>query len=79
MAKNPTVSFYQHFVCGLKIVDSEYTVHTLIAIDTKGDRYYDHNLISIEKENLLNLLSQAEINNGFGATPDTKSTTVSGH
>lgn len=79
MAKNPTVSFYQHFVCGLKIGDSEYTVHALIAIDTKGDRYYDHNLIFIEKENLLNLLSQAEINTGFGATPDTKSTTVSGH
>lgn len=45
-------------------------------VDTKGDRYYDHNLISIEKENLLNLLSQAEVNNGFGTTPDAKSTTV---
>lgn len=74
--KNPTVSYYQHYVCGLKIGDSEYTVHALIAVDAKGDRYYDHNLISIEKENLLNLLSQAEINNGFGTTPDTKSTTV---
>lgn len=77
--KNPTVSYYQHYVCGLKIGDSEYTVHALIAVDAKGDRYYDHNLISIEKENLLNLLSQAEINNGFGTTPDTKSTTVTGH
>lgn len=77
--KNPTVSSYQHYVCGLKIGDSEYTVHALIAVDAKGDRYYDHNLISIEKENLLNLLSQAENNNGFGTTPDTKSTTVTGH
>lgn len=77
--KNPTVSYYQHYVCGLKIGDSEYTVHALIAVDAKGDRYYDHSLISIEKENLLNLLSQAEINNGFGTTPDTKSTTVTGH
>lgn len=77
--KNPTVSYYQHYVCGLKIGDSEYTVHALIAVDAKGDRYYDHNLISIEKENLLNLLSQAENNNGFGTTPDTKSTTVTGH
>ena len=62
----------------MKIGDSEYTVHALIAVDAKGDRYYDHNLISIEKENLLDLLSQAEINNGFGTTPDTKSTTVTG-
>ena len=77
--KNPTDSYYQHYVCGLKIGDSKYTVHALIAVDAKGDRYYDHNLISIEKENLLNLLSQAEINNGFGTTPDTKSTTVTGH
>ena len=77
--KNPTVSYYQHYVCGLKIGDSEYTVHALIAVDAKGDRYYDHNLISIEKENLLNLLSQAENNNGFGTTPDTKSTTITGH
>lgn len=77
--KNPTVSYYQHYVCGLKIGDSEYTVHALIAVDAKGDRYYDHNLISIEKENLLNLLSQAENNNGFGTTPDTESTTVTGH
>ena len=53
-------------------------MHALIAVDAKGDRYYDHNLMSIEK-NLLNLLSQAEINNGFGTTPDTKSTTVIGH
>lgn len=78
-SKNPTVSYYQHYVCGLKIGDSEYTVHALIAVDAKGDRYYDHNLISIEKENLLNLLSQAENNNGFGTTPDTKSTTVTGY
>jgi len=70
---------YQHFVCGLKIGNIDYTVHSIIAVDRNGDRYYDHNLSYIEKGKLLDLINKgkAVYKNGFGTTPDTKSTTNS--
>ena len=50
-----------------------------IAVDKNGDRYYDHNVVYVSKEKLINttnhVLSASE--NGFGTTPDTKSTTNS--
>lgn len=41
--KNPNVSEFQHYVCGLKLDEVDYTVHSLIAVDVNGGRYYDHN------------------------------------
>lgn len=88
LSKNPNVKEYQHFLCGLKIGGEDYTVHSLIAIDQKGNRYYDHKLTKIEKGSLLNSLNglsnsvageqQAQIKGSFGTTPDTKSTTSNG-
>lgn len=72
--KNPSVVSYDHYVCGLKIGDADYTVHALIAMDSKGNRYYDHNLVQIEKKKLLDEIQQATSNGDFGTTPDTKST-----
>ena len=75
--KNPGVREYQYYVCGLKIGSEDYTVRATIAVDNKGDRYYDHKLTQVEKGKLLDLIeNQAALNNGFGATPDTKSTTT---
>ena len=75
--KNPGVREYQYYVCGLKIGSEDYTVRATIAVDNKGDRYYDHKLTKVEKGKLLDLIeNQAALNNGFGATPDTKSTTT---
>ena len=39
--KNPGVREYQYYVCGLKIGSEDYTVKTTIAVDNKGDQYYD--------------------------------------
>lgn len=76
--KNPDVVEYQHFVCGLKIGDEDYTVHSLVAVDKKGDRYYDHNLTAIEKKKLLDLIeSQAVEGEDFGTTPGTQPTILS--
>ena len=72
--KNPSVVSYDHYVCGLKIGDADYTVHALIAMDSKGNRYYDHNLVQIEKKKLLDEIQQATSNGDFGTMPDTKST-----
>lgn len=75
-SKNPDVVAYQHYVCGLKIGNTDYTVHSLVAVDKKGDRYYDHNLIHIEKIKLLDIVQRQAVNEiGFGTTPDTESTT----
>lgn len=74
--KNPNVSEFQHYVCGLKLGEVDYTVHSLIAVDVNGGRYYDHNLTQIEKTKLLDLVSQAVMGEDFGTTPDTKSTTA---
>lgn len=73
--KNPDVTEYQHYVCGLKIGNEDYTVHSLVAVDKNGDRYYDHNLTSIEKTKLLDLIEgQAVSGEDFGATPGTEPT-----
>ena len=72
--KNPSVVSYDHYVCGLRIGDADYTVHALIAMDSKGNRYYDHNLVQIEKKKLLDEIQQATSIGDFGTTPDTKST-----
>ena len=77
--KNPNVSEFQHYVCGLKLGEVDYTVHSLIAVDVNGGRYYDHNLTQIEKTKLLDLVSQAVMGEDFGTTPDTKSTILSGN
>ena len=75
--KNPDVKEYQYYVCGLKIGGEDYTVRAVVAVDNKGNRYYDHKLTNIEKGKLLDQInSQAIKNNGFGTTPGTKPTTV---
>ncbi|MBR5775739.1 MAG: hypothetical protein IKY42_05725, partial [Bacteroidaceae bacterium] len=78
--KNPNVSEYQQYICGLNIGGIAYTVHSLIAVDSNGNRYYDHNLTRIEKTKLLDLIEgQAVGGKDFGTTPDTKSTILSGY
>ena len=83
--KNPSIKEYQYYVCGLRIGGVDYTVRSTIAMDHKGNRYYDHKLTSIEKGRLLDLLSgknpgfsQEVLNVGFGTTPGTKPTTNNG-
>lgn len=77
--KNPNVAEYQYYVCGLKIGNTDYTVRSTIAVDNKGNRYYDHKLTSIEKGKLLDQINdQAAKNVGFGTTPGTKPTTDNG-
>jgi|GEM_PF-4079145 len=80
--KNPDVARYDYYVSGLKISNVDYTVRSSIAIDTKGNRYYDHKLTQIEKRKLLDSLSgittpgfNQAVYNGFGTTPGTKPTT----
>ena len=71
-AKNPDVVEYQHFVCGLKIGNEDYTVHSLVAVDKHGNRYYDHNLTHIEKTKLLDSIErQAVKGQGFDTTSGT--------
>lgn len=75
--KNPNISEYQHYVCGLKIGNEDYTVHALVAVDNVGNRYYDHNLVQIEKGKLLDHVNGKAVIEGFGTTPSTKLTTNS--
>lgn len=74
---NPDVTEVQHYVCGLKIGNEDYTVHALIFVDNKGNKYYDHNLVQIEKGKLLDHVSGQAVIKGFGTTPGTKPTTNS--
>ena len=46
-----------------------------IAVDSRGNRYYDHNLTHIEKGKLLDHISGKAVIDGFGTTPGTKPTT----
>ena len=79
-AKNPDVVEYQHFVCGLKIGGEDYTVHSLVAVDKYGNRYYDHNLTHIEKTKLLDNIERQAVNGqGFDTTSGTKPTTLNGY
>lgn len=78
--KKPNVVVYQHFECGLKIGAEDYTVHSLVAVDHAGNRYYDHNLTHIEKTKLLDSIDRQAVNGqGFGTTPGTKPTTLFGY
>ena len=76
---NPNVAEYQMFVCGLNIGGEDYTVLAKVAVDNNGNRYYDHNLVSVEKGKLIDIANneQSAISRGFGTTPDMKSTTNS--
>lgn len=74
-AKNPDVDEYQHYVCGLKIGNEDYTVHSIVAVDKNGDRYYDHKLSHIEKGRLLDLIeSKQSTKQILAPTPGTKPT-----
>lgn len=74
--KNPAVSEYQYFVCGLKIGGTDYTVRSVFAVDNKGNRYYDHKLTDIGKGKLLDLIDQGVNDSSFDATSSTKPTTA---
>lgn len=54
--KNPDVKAYQYYVSGLKIGGEDYTARAAIAVDSQGNRYYDHKLTDIEKGELLNAM-----------------------
>lgn len=54
--KNPDVKAYQYYVSGLKIGGEDYTARAAIAVDSQGNRYYDHKLTDIEKGGLLNAM-----------------------
>ncbi|MBD5173676.1 MAG: hypothetical protein HDT08_03455, partial [Bacteroidales bacterium] len=58
--KNPDVRGYEHYVCGLKIGGDDYTVHSIIAEDKAGNRYYDHKLSHIEKGKLLDFIESKQ-------------------
>lgn len=51
----PNVVSFQHYLCGLKIADIDYTVRAVVAVQKNGERYYDHKLSSIEKGKLVEL------------------------
>ncbi len=55
--KNPNVSRYHYYVCGLNIGGTDYTVRAVVAEQSNGERYYDHKLTQIEKGELLSLLN----------------------
>ena len=74
--KNPSVSEYQYYVCGLKIGGVDYTVRSVFALDNNGNRYYDHKLTDIEKGKLLDLIDQGVNDSGFDATSSTELTTA---
>ena len=40
---------FDYYVCGLKIGGEDYTVKMVISEKSNGKRYYDHNLVEIEK------------------------------
>ena len=61
--KNPNVSRYHYYVCGLQIGGTDYTVKAVIAEQNNGDRYYDHKLTAIEKSNLIDRID--EISSSF--------------
>lgn len=56
--KNPDIKEYQYLVSGLKLGNIDYTVKSVIGVDRKGNRYYDHALTQIEKGNLLDELAR---------------------
>ena len=72
--KNPNVSKYNYYVCGLKIGGIDYTVRMVEAEDKDGNRYYDHKLTHIEKGNLIDNNETAFVqtsSTGLSSTPGT--------
>ncbi|MBE2895532.1 hypothetical protein HPC38_01395 [Pasteurellaceae bacterium HPA106] len=51
--KNPHISSYDYYVAGLNIGGDDYTVRAVIANADTGERYYDHKLTDISKDELL--------------------------
>lgn len=51
----PDVRMFNHYLCGLRIKDDDYTVRAVVAIQSNGERYYDHKLTNIEKGKIVNL------------------------
>ena len=52
---------YNHYICGLKISDTDYTVRMVEAVDINGNSYYDHKLTYIEKGKLIDKLAQLSL------------------
>lgn len=44
--------FYRYYICGLKIAGEEYTAKIVVGV-RNGKTYYDHDLSSIEKGQLI--------------------------
>lgn len=65
--KNPNVSKYYYYVCGLKINGIDYTVRATIAEQPNGERYYDHKLTEIEKGKLINELATNSASSGLSS------------
>lgn len=53
VAKNANVKEYEYYICGLKIGGVDYTVKSVVSVDTHGRRYYDQRLTQIEKGALI--------------------------
>ncbi len=71
--RNPNVSQYHYYVCGLNIGGEDYTVRMVEAEEKDGNRYYDHKLSHIEKGKLLNELAHINLSSstGLSSTPGT--------
>ena len=54
------VETFDYYVAGLKINGIDYTVKAVIAIQTNGERYYDHSLTKIEKGKLLGSIPEIQ-------------------
>ncbi|KGN95391.1 ADP-ribosyltransferase-containing protein [Porphyromonas crevioricanis] len=66
---------FDYYVAGVQIAGVDYTVRAVVVNTKNGETYYDHKLSSIEKGNLLDLMtSQGDNHRDFGTTPDPKST-----
>ncbi len=49
---------YRYYVCGLKIDGEDYTAKIVVGIK-QGKKYYDHRLTQLEKNKLIDLVSQS--------------------
>ncbi|MFZ7187306.1 hypothetical protein ACLSY8_05145 [Avibacterium avium] len=52
-AKHPHITSYDYYIAGLNIGGDDYTVRAVIANADTGERYYDHKLTDISKNELL--------------------------
>lgn len=71
--KNPNVSRYHYYVCGLRIGNEDYTVRMVEAEENDGSRYYDHKLTHIEKGKLIDELARLNVSSSteLSSTPGT--------